>query len=337
LIESRAVRFALGILEYNSFIRPEKCGKIMKSVVCTLFEGHYHYGVGALANSLYAQGFRGTIYVGYRGSLPPWVGNVSANCKPTEYTPLEGLTLQFVSLTTKVHLTNFKPDFMLSLWQERCPDADALFYFDPDIVIRCRWQFFEEWVQGGVGLCEDVNSPMPSSHPIRNAWREYYKQFGRKLDNPLGIYINGGFIGVKSEQRSFLQEWYQIQQEMSPAAENMMDWSIQDRTFKFCKTDQDALNIAAMATEVPLSVIGQDGMDFQYGGGGYVMSHAIGGGKPWRKKMLVHAILKASGPSRADRAFYSFAQHPIRLFSPGSLLLRKLDLKLAAAIGRYIK
>jgi hypothetical protein len=32
---------------------------------------------------------------------------------------------------------------------------DILSYFDPDITIKCRWSFFEEWVQNGLALVED--------------------------------------------------------------------------------------------------------------------------------------------------------------------------------------
>jgi hypothetical protein len=307
----------------------------MSSAICTLFEGDYHYGVGALANSLYARGFRGVIYAGYRGWLPRWITAGGAVGEVTELKPAEGLTLRFVPLSTQVHLTNFKPDFMQMVWGNHCPDADALFYFDPDITIKCRWSFFEEWAEAGVALCEDVNSPMPSSHPIRHAWRQYYGAAGRPLENVLDVYVNGGFVGVTKTRQSFLEEWRQIQVEMAPAAGNLTGWGLQDRTFKFCFTDQDALNICLMATRLPYSLSGKDGMDL--GRMGYLMSHALGAAKPWRRRYLWERVSRGFSVGAADKSYWANSAHPLAPHPRWRRLWGWLDMKGTIALDRIFR
>ena len=72
--------------EYNS--RPGA------SVICTLFEGDYHLGLGALINSLHARGFRGDLYAGLRGELPPWTrSQAQQNGSGWSYRVDEGLTI----------------------------------------------------------------------------------------------------------------------------------------------------------------------------------------------------------------------------------------------------
>jgi hypothetical protein len=309
----------------------------MISAICTLFENDYHLGLGAWANSLYAHGYRGTIYAGYRGQLPPWVTGAKESGGFTEFTPAEGLTLRFIPLATKLHLTNYKPDFMLEVWEKHCPQAEALFYFDPDITILCRWAFFEEWVEAGVAVCQDVNGTMPDNHPIRHAWRKLLRPGGLEFRNRFEIYFNGGYTGLLAADRDFLIEWQRVQTLMLNCGVDFGVIGFGDRTYPFTCRDQDALNITCMVTGRKVSPLGQDGMDFQHGGGGYVMSHAAGGTKPWRKKMLMNMLARGNPPSRADKSFYSFTHRPIQVFPKGSSFWRKLDLMLASAIGRYIR
>jgi hypothetical protein len=308
----------------------------MKSAVCTLFEGNYHYGVGALANSLYAQGFRGTIYAGYRGELPPWIGGSSTVDGFVEFSPVQGLVLRFIPLDTKIHLTNYKPDFMLSLWQKHCREAESLFYFDPDITVICRWSFFEEWVQAGVAMCADINPAMPENHPLRHAWKQFYQPNGISFRREPDLYFNGGFLGLARLQIEFLHCWQQLQELMTPEIGGLQNVNVKDRTYLFHKTDQDAMNVAAMASESPISPMGQDGMDFQQGGGGYVMSHALGGQKPWKKQFLSSVLRRGHAPSRADRLFFRHVKTPIPLYSSAAFSCRQASLLAASLLGRLV-
>jgi hypothetical protein len=308
----------------------------MTSAVCTLFENHYCYGVGALANSLYAQGYRGTIYAGYRGDLPPWAAGGNARDGLTEFSPAEGLRLCFIPLDTKVHLTNYKPDFMLSLWEKHCPQAESLFYFDPDITVIGPWTFFEAWVGAGVALCADVNPAMPPNHPLRHAWKKFYQPQGIVFRREPELYFNGGFIGLGRAQMEFLRCWQTVQELMAPEIAGLQNVNVRDRTYLFHKTDQDALNVAAMASESPISPLGQDGMDLQPGGGGYVMSHAVGGKKPWKKQFLRSIFRDGWAPSRADRNYFRHVESPIRLYPPPRLANKRLFLLVACFLGRFI-
>lgn len=306
----------------------------MSSAICTLFEGDYQYGLGAFVNSLHARGYRGTVYTGYRGGLPVWAGGARQKDGWADLEVADGLKIRFLPLTTKVHLTNYKPDFMQEIWKKQCPDADSLFYFDPDITIKCRWEFFEQWAEGGVALCEDINSPMPSTHPIRNAWRKYYGKLGRTLSNKLDIYVNGGFVGVSRANRGFIEEWDRIQQEMSPAAGNMMDWGLRDRTFEFCLTDQDALNITLMHTPLPYSLSERGGMDIDKMG--YMMSHALGVRKPWRRRYMWERVVRGFPVSYADKTYWANVSHPIEVFSGWQKKLRKADMMGSIALDRFL-
>lgn len=319
------------------------------SSICTLFEGNYHFGMAVLINSLYANGFRGDIYAGYRGSLPHWAekANINKNISwkgVKTLTLTDELSIHFLPLETDYHLTNYKPDFMLKLWEGPAEGINQLFYFDPDIVVDAKWSFFVEWAGLGVALCEDINSPLPQNHPRRKGWRQYYRQFGINLHFKEGVYANGGFVGVSAEQKSFLEMWKILQEKMAPEIGGLgvsqfigtkdNNKTAIDPNSPFNKTDQDALNATVEAWPGEVSFIGQEAMGFKRGG--VIMPHAIGGSKPWNRNSLQSAF-SGIPPRIVDKKFWQYADGLISIYNPAQRLRKQMALHVASLIGRFYK
>jgi len=314
-------------------------------VVCTLFEGNYHHGVACLANSLYANNFRGIIYVGFRGKLPAWTasGQVLEIDKWNTATVLDvtaDLQLIFLALDTEHHLTNYKPDFMLELLDGPASSADAIFYFDPDIVVAKDWLFFQQWVSCGVALCEDINSPIPANHPRRIGWRRYFANHGLPLIAKGARYVNGGAIGIRREHSEFLETWQRFNELMGQTIGGLSVTRIVGGN-RFVNTgfancfdiaDQDALNASTEACISPLTIIGQEAMGFKPGVA--LLPHALGPGKPWERSYLKSAVL-GYPPRLVDKLYWNHAIGPIRVHSKFRVKLKRIAVKVGSFIGRF--
>ena len=311
----------------------------MSSSICTLFEGHFHKGVAALINSLYNNGFRGNFYAGYRGKLPFWANHATDNLSlewPSAKTMnvAEGLQIHFLPVVTNFHLTHYKPYFMLSILNGPAKEANGLAYFDPDIINLCRWGFYEKWMSFGVAMVHEVvSNDMPATHPSRMEWYNIIKILNKSPKREIHSYINAGFCGVLRNYIEFLEVWTQIIEvaikefNMDPAT-----MIVFDKTSPFYCIDQDAFNIAAMCCESPISEMGPEAMDFV--GSGWTMSHATGWPKPWKNKFILSA-LKGNPPSRPHKNYWNNTKEPISLHSKLYASLMKIQILVAASIGRF--
>ena len=314
----------------------------MNCIVCTLFEGHYHYGVAALANSLHKNGFKGNIYAGYRGTLPAWAQVSSPESieewpNSTTLTITADLKIHFLPLSIQHHLTNYKPEFVIRLLNSLNSDISGVFYFDPDIVIKCKWSFFEKWLSFGVPVIHEItNNDMPASHPVRNIWQQLILKNGLEVKNNIQSYINAGFWGLKKEDIEFAY-LYKMFVEISVSDFNIdiNDFTFDlDRTNPFFAKDQDALNIAAMCSKVPVIEYGPEAMDFIHGG--KVMSHAIGSPKPWKKNYF-QSFLQGNPPSLPDREYWNHTNDVIKIYSDIYLRMKQSELKIMSFLGRFYR
>ena len=317
-----------------------------KVAICTLFEGRYHLGVGALVNSLVANRFHGQIFVGYRGELPAWVEKSDI---PIDWS-WEGMSamkiskeidLFFLPLTTDYHFTNYKPNFMLELWDGPAVNAEEMYYVDPDIVFRIDWSAMKLWIEAGVALCADINSPMTENHPKRIKWREYFADYGLNLKFKTETYVNGGFVGLNRSEIQFLEIWKKIQESMAHRIGGLSKSSLHGEPMAdsektmfspFGKTDQDALNAAVEAFEGRTSILGREAMGFENSSA--ILPHALGQPKPWDKNYL-NTALQGFRPKQIDKDYWTFASDPIPVFSKSKLRWKKITLGIAIFVGRF--
>lgn len=315
----------------------------MNTIVCTLYEKNYHLGVAVLINSLYKNGFRGDFFVGYRGSLPPWVTNTIPNITidwkgAVTFKPSTDLNVHFLPVETEMHFTNYKPYFMLEVWNKHIisiPLTRGICYFDPDIVNKGPWNFFERWIGYGVAVVHEiVYHDMPSSHPKRYQWKTISDKSGLEIINNLNSYVNAGFVGVSSENIQFIETWISL---IETSVQHFnMDCTKFNQSRNGYDTlkgaDQDLLNLSLMCTTCPISEYGPEGMDFRPGG--WLMSHATGAPKPWNNNYLLQ-WLKGIKPSIQNKVYWEKAAGVIQCYSNFYIQKKIFMLKLSSFLSRF--
>ncbi len=307
------------------------------TAICTLFEGDYHLGLAAFINSLVRAGYKGTVWAGYRGALPPWVRQLMRidGANADEFRVTDDIRIAFLKLTTGIHLTNYKPEFMLNLLKNEASECKYLWYFDPDIFINGSWFFFQEWQNHGIALCQEiVDNIFPADAPLRRQWIKLAAGIGLTEPHLLDRYYNGGMVGLPAAEAGFLETWNSLMGLAGSMGYDLRRLGHGGRDLPFDMSDQDALNIAAMYAKCPLSTLGPQGMGFIFGAS-MAMYHTVGP-KPWRGSFLLRA-LKGLPPSGAMKCFLAHADEPIRAYSPMHLLAKRLACSLASGIGRFYR
>ncbi len=307
------------------------------TAICTLFEGDYHLGLAAFVNSLVRAGYGGTVWAGYRGALPPWISQLERieNGREEEFRVTDRVRLVFLKLSTNIHLTNYKPEFMLNMLANEASDCEYLWYFDPDIFLQASWSFFNNWQNYGIALCQEVvDNIFPADNPIRQQWTKLAAGIGLTDPRPVNYYYNAGMVGVPRASAKFLEEWERLMKLAESMGYDLRRLGHVSREMPFNMSDQDALNIAIMYSKSPLSTLGPQGMGFIFGAS-MMMYHAVGQ-KPWRGSPLLRS-LKGLPPSMAMKFFFTQVSTPIRAYSPLRLRAKRLACDVATLIGRFYR
>jgi hypothetical protein len=300
--------------------------------ICTLWEKDHHKGVATLVNSLVRMGYRGRVWAGYRGTLPPWADGGVAN--GDVYTlPVDGeVEVVFIKIDSGLHFAQVKPTWMLRVLEEFEPEAEGVYFFDPDIFVVGPWTFFERWLKFGIAACEDVAHPFNPCHPLALGWQQYAKSLGYSHWNEANAYFNSGLVGVPRSYRSFLQLWDEVMNAIRRDFGAIKGMHTTYRTDLFHRPGQDGFTFAAYLTPHPVSWVGPDGMAFERGCWLTVHAYLY---KPWRHRVLRDLLFLGIKPDRGTRLYWELAGAPIRVESIRRIRQHRWLIPLAAFLSRF--
>ena len=277
-------------------------------ILTTLAERQYFLGLAALLNSAVAYGTHvDKVIVGYREALPDWLPVLKPSAHGQEFTTREGLIVEFVELSGSLHMVHEKPKWFLHVTEVLAPEADEYYFFDSDITINARMNFFGEWTEEGVAVCGDVNFTFSRRHPLRKKWARFASEAGRDVRHPYDHYYNSGFLGWRKETKAFVSDWNAAFAMMEPHSGDMKSFRVFDRTATVLSTNQDSLNLAMMITEQPVTTVGPEAMSFAYGM--RLMYHPIGP-KPWSRRFL-REFFSGRPPRESDVMFWRYVNGPV--------------------------
>ncbi len=300
----------------------------MKANVITLYEGHHHFGVAALINSLVACGFDGKVSVYYKGELPPWLDGLPR--LPDGRFKIRGCILQFRKAQVRRHLGYHKP---FAAWAEfeADPECEAVVYADPDVIFVAPWEFFTNWIGMGVALCLDLNFPyLSENHPWRKTWAGLLLRATGEKANASSQYANSGFFGVAREDRGFLFRWMTITETFEAEGGNTTSFNMAQRHHPIVG-DQDLMAVALMGGGEKVSMLGQEAMGFNWHN--FILVHQIAMPKPWQKIHTWEA-LKGSPPPPGTALYQKWENDPIAPYSAGRMFWKKIDYRVAQVLSR---
>lgn len=317
--------------------------------VVVLTDGRQDPGLATLINSLVRNGFDGTLWVGRRGHVD-WLSSALPQSVSDQ------MTIEHVEVDTNGALHYHKPQVIEKVWQMAGPDAASVIYMDCDLVLGCDWAFVRAWVATGLAIVEDLpGRVVGTQHPLRRAWHAFMASAGITAVREVGQYFNSGFVGVPAECRSILPLWKEIGsalERMTGAADPTRTpfgvvelragaWDggvspdVQALMRPYFLEDQDALNMAVMASTVPISPMGPDAMGFT-ATRTPILPHAVGPEKPWSKAYLRNVLVSGEGPSFADDVWWSYSDHPIKVARGWRYVLRRCSWRASKVVARIL-